>query len=1188
MLSHLRFHRRGNSNPTSPVPDLGSPLSAQTASFFPEPISSPDGRPPSSGSSALAPKLPPITRVTSAGAELLPDLRNLGLDSPYDADMTPPSDTRDFRDHRPQQTLRSPYNGDSGFIGGVALRNYRRDMEAQAASRSEAGDHIIGNNLDSQASHHRPRPAPSNAEALASRPPPQPSRHARPMTSFSTPTELHHPTTAAVGRRPAGARVLSEQPISRTPAASSDPPRGKKGLPFLKNPMSTLLLRRKNNHNVPDLLPLPLAAAAKEPVYDPRIRGTRVHDFSAPRRKPVASSNELAHVRPVAKTDADMSLDRVPSAPAESRDSTLRDDGGGSPRHMSNASDPGRSGSVGGTLRSMGPSSSVSSDQTKISMSEAFEPEEPAPPVPPKDDLPLSLRHSSSKASWRVGPEQVDVAKKTLSIRTTHSRNRSMSELSHKNSLSALPRHMKSTSSRFSFDMIGAAKQEKLLEERHRQRELEKQDTDPGPRDSRFDDFDDDAFDYDAMMDDDGLEERIPGVNADYDDDFMEEDIPMTEEYDFDDDLSDNFDLEEHVAPSSSVHVEEEVPLSGGHQNFSQFVFQSSDPTSTLTSPHSAGLAITPRDADGQVIGYAMTQETPKLQDFPSPPFNTGISHEPSPGLGIQGLDMEAMHSIQNSSVVPAPPLSPQNQAAMPERSRQDDLYFDDGMVGFEGEFAEDLAAPPEWDAAPFDESIFDNNDTDQYGRPLPGAFAQAQESRRAPDQGVEKQTTDKRDSDMTSRFSAQSGVSNSTAHTSVSADNVQAQSLKRDRTNTLVGVGGSDSVPVAAGILPEAQSMAAYQAALAAAAHVAAASGKFERSPSQNDGASEEDELPAMPQPHGSFHDELDNDDDGFGYEDMDEFELDDDAIIAEANASALANDAEGWYGREFGFYAKPANQHHGSSGNNASQQNGDDYANGGFFGPKGMDSLGRSTSGRVVSREPNLTPITERSEYSNRNSIMSTLGLPPFNTGTPIQSPGLAQLAMMAERGDDQMSLSALLRLRSKAWGGSQASMPSSREGSPRSEYAPWGQNVGHGRKSSFFSAVSRDSEAGSLSGSPTLTMGNFLPPSTAGPGDVNGSGFSGQPANTQTEMAPLSPILDDEPVASTETGNFAEHIKTGAASKRPGMGHRHKGSADSISYTQEEDSGEKRWVMERRRTGECGEVEILEREVVEGGRI
>jgi hypothetical protein len=52
---------------------------------------------------------------------------------------------------------------------------------------------------------------------------------------------------------------------------------------------------------------------------------------------------------------------------------------------------------------------------------------------------------------------------------------------------------------------------------------------------------------------------------------------------------------------------------------------------------------------------------------------------------------------------------------------------------------------------------------------------------------------------------------------------------------------------------------------------------------------------------------------------------------------------------------------------------------------------------------------------------------------------------------------------------------------------------------------------------------------------------------------------------------------------------MGHRHKGSADSISYIQEEEGGgETRWVMERRRTGESGQVELLEREVVEGGRI
>jgi hypothetical protein len=51
---------------------------------------------------------------------------------------------------------------------------------------------------------------------------------------------------------------------------------------------------------------------------------------------------------------------------------------------------------------------------------------------------------------------------------------------------------------------------------------------------------------------------------------------------------------------------------------------------------------------------------------------------------------------------------------------------------------------------------------------------------------------------------------------------------------------------------------------------------------------------------------------------------------------------------------------------------------------------------------------------------------------------------------------------------------------------------------------------------------------------------------------------------------------------------MGHRHKSSADSISYMKEEDSGETRWVMERRRTADSGEIEVLGREVVEGGRI
>jgi hypothetical protein len=53
--------------------------------------------------------------------------------------------------------------------------------------------------------------------------------------------------------------------------------------------------------------------------------------------------------------------------------------------------------------------------------------------------------------------------------------------------------------------------------------------------------------------------------------------------------------------------------------------------------------------------------------------------------------------------------------------------------------------------------------------------------------------------------------------------------------------------------------------------------------------------------------------------------------------------------------------------------------------------------------------------------------------------------------------------------------------------------------------------------------------------------------------------------------------------------GRRHKYTGSSESISYSKEDDpvSGE-RWVMERRRTGESGEVELLGREVVSGGRI
>ncbi|TGZ78734.1 hypothetical protein EX30DRAFT_350788 [Ascodesmis nigricans] len=82
--------------------------------------------------------------------------------------------------------------------------------------------------------------------------------------------------------------------------------------------------------------------------------------------------------------------------------------------------------------------------------------------------------------------------------------------------------------------------------------------------------------------------------------------------------------------------------------------------------------------------------------------------------------------------------------------------------------------------------------------------------------------------------------------------------------------------------------------------------------------------------------------------------------AIIAAANAAALTADTDGTYGREFGFYASTLAPNE----------------LGGFFGRIGAPSQEL----RLPVRRPSLTPISERSEGSYRNSLMS-----PLSTGSP-----------------------------------------------------------------------------------------------------------------------------------------------------------------------------------------------------------
>ncbi|KAI0438900.1 hypothetical protein F4803DRAFT_533373 [Xylaria telfairii] len=1109
-MLHLRFHRRTPSNPTSPDLDRASwdTAALQPAHLVPaDGVPAPDVRLRSDTSLpfAQAQGQPPAQIHPPTQAQTQPQPRRddnppvlppiPGLGSPAIAQFTYSQDSRQNSDQKlrddpkPLPRSRSPYNEQSGFIGGLALENYSRENIPM----------------------NQPAPQALASPASTSAPFPAASKTSKTTSSFVSPTDLQN--VLPTGKRPPGTRATSEPPAASN---QREPFKAKKGLPFLKNPMTTLLLRRKTSQSIPDLS-LSLRELPEEPAYDPRIRGTVVHDFSAPRpRRPVpqysSASNESANA-------------------------------GG--RHSQN---------------------SAPSVPTR------------APPVPPKDNRIESIRtgyrlskgHSmnasssqGSRSSSGTQPAEAQVdeqdaqRRKSTAAISRSSVSRKVSATSTTSSFSAIPKHMKSTSSRFSvfsFDMIGVAEQEKILEERHRQRQQDKLSGLPNDqRDSRFDEFDEDAFDYDAMDYDDDLEERIPGVNADLDD--YEQDFDVVNDPDNDQD------------------------------NFAGFVFQRSNPTSSLTSPHSAGILPTPRDANGHAIGYAETGEALEPEQYTGTHLNLYAetnekkihNDESTAGLGIQGLE-PAVES-------PGATIGGVHTNDKAHLSKDDELYFNDGIHNFDGE----------GDGSAFDESIFDLNDTDQYGRPIPGMFPQVLAQRNA---ALENK---KRESDITSRLSNQSVLSRSTAHTSLSTDmRLKTADLQDDADTSHAFQYHAPQHPLPALEDPAYPGALPSPAALVSHLHMAAASGKFRRDSSPDPPT---DLTVTSPTASASSHprSESINEDPLADYEQddfsaLDDYE-DDDPIIAEANASALANDYDGFYEQEFGFCSAPApSSRHAQS--SLSEKN---LYHGGYFAPSGV---ARTTSGRVISREPSLTPITERSEYSNRNSLMSIGWSQGPNNGNAIHSPGLAQLAMMAE--DQDMSLSALLKLRNKAWGGSQVSLASSRDGSPyerNGAISPLNQELSaSGRKNSSFSLYSQESVcAESDAGSPTLTMAIPNVPTNSIPSLAMSSGLATSPV-TAPVFSPLAgpttfpPLSEVEEPTSPEAGHRPAQVTNenmiptvGLPSKqRPGVGHRHKGSADSISYVQEQDGGESRWILERRRTGETSEIEVLEREVVTGGRI
>lgn len=849
------------------------------------------------------------------------------------------------------------------------------------------------------------------------------------ISSFVTPTDLN--SSGPFGKRPAQKRLASEPAIKAT-ATTPESAKSKKSLPFLKkHSVSNLWTRRKAAQNPPDLPPL---SSAPEPTYDPRIRGTKVHDFSAPRPKRTTSQNDTTVVSPLKDSPSPEATSKSPTV-EPSTGSTLVGTSQPLGLGITDVADSSAPGVEGEQLtRVISDVPSIPQDSPPSPTFDSPSPEQPdaRPPVQLRDDPTPVLGPSSSVTSQDTLTGTIAGPNTNASVRTAKSHNLSKRSM-RSSSLSGIPKHMKSTSSRFSFDMMGSADEEKALEERHRQRQREKGGGATSAlrqeHDSRFDDLEEEDFDYDAMMDDDGLEEPIPGVNADYDDDYGEEPIPgVNMDYDEEPIPGVNADYDDLEEPIPGVNAdyeglpEEECQDNdydtdsdpdNDQENFAGFEFQRSNKTSGPITPHSPAVAATPTN---EPVASSVTENsTPDVPDATAGPDKASTA----PALPIQ--QQTASPETARAPITPEPVpvgMPPTNQIRTEDDGN--DIYLIDGGLADELDF--------QGDGTHFDENLFDLDDTDQYGRPIPGAFARAAEQARA-------------------RQLAQLAESN--AATAPGVDPVQSTT-----TGSMHALAtGEDLSPTQLPPIPTQpmQQMSisgldmAYQAALAEAAQRAAESGKFRRSsspaiPEEPTVTSPTDSAQSRDFVQQNELDDYENDDDGFG-NGLDDYEFDDEDIIAEANASALANDQDGWYSQEFNFYSAPLGQAgYGSSSRHNSSENENNnpfqYSYGGYFGPQGGEGVFRSKSGRVVCREPTLTPITETSEYSNRNSIMS-LNLPPSidaRNSTSLQSPTLAQLALM-----DDDEFDSINKLRKTTWRGSQASIMSSREGSPRAERAP-----------------------------------------------------------------------------------------------------------------------------------------------------
>ncbi|KAL9106413.1 MAG: hypothetical protein Q9227_008555 [Pyrenula ochraceoflavens] len=878
----------------------------------------------------------------------------------------------------------------------------------------------------------------------------------------------------------------SERPnledLEHSKSHSSAVPKSNKTKLNLLNPMSLLARRRSSQQGIDhkveedELRVSSLAVPAIPEDYDPRIRGKIVHDFSKPRPRKNFSS-------PAAETSI-ISSSRVnpKKGQASYRAGDLsRHEAGSENAVRSTEHAPMFKEHFNDDVKTLRPESS--GYLQNIALASMKHPDQESLPVPAfarnlptrlpaHEDKPLpepppglpKLPKDSSKP-----PSQTrEVSPPPQKITKVPSRSQKSPPPDQSISQSALPKHMKSTSSRFSFQLgSGASTQEKILEENYKLKEANRK---AQARDSVAEEGEDDDFANYDFDEDDGLEERIPGINADADDDDSVEDIPQN---------------------------------SLGSFNFTPAILPTGV-SPTVTDATDLISQSTPRDEQGQAIGFAYTKTSPlspkpRVAELSKFDKTTSLN-----GLGITSNDR--LHT---------PSHEKDTQPFKPDQFADDDMYFDDGFI---------TDVQLQNSSEGFDETIFD----DDSGR-IRDIPAQ-NEARLAEVLRAQKNPDILSDSGADERL--------------------------RDVPPTEQTSGLTEG------------NLEAFHNALAFAASEAANAERFNQrnSASEASGNSVEQEARSNMRDSGPG---LTSDESHFSpnatrlnVEDLDDDydlndNLDDDAIIAEANAEVLENDDDGFYGQEFGFYARAHSK--GSS----------EMVNGGYFGPRGIETVHRSHSAKANFQEPSLTPITERSEWSHRNSLASLHALGVPQSAQSLPSPALANLLEMGSL-DEDMSFEALMRLRRGAWGGSQTSLHSatSQNSSPVTA-----------QMASQMLPTSGLVDAGSAMATSvySLTGSAGIPESDEEDGDATLA------TKTLTQNTPRKTKAD-----TVQSPEQFPSVSSPAWQPNEGFvkGHsRQSSGAESVSYSRDPD-GSGRWMLERRRTGEDGEMEVIGREYLSGG--